>query len=145
MAKSLESQLGEMNAKLDESSRASQDMGSTKNRLQQENADLTRQLEEAESQVNQLSKQKASLSKALDEAKGVAEEEGRVRSKLQGENRNMQADLDSLRENLEDEAAGREDLQRLLTKVNFSYIIKYCNSIPFIVSTVYWLNNYNVF
>jgi chromosome segregation ATPase len=86
--------------------------------LQQENSDLSRQLEEAESQLSQLTKAKAALTKSLEEAKAAAEEEGRQRSKLQGENRNMQADLDQLREQLEEEQEGRADLQRLLTKAN---------------------------
>ena len=41
-----------------------------------------------------------------------------MRSKLQGEVRNLQADLDQLREQLEEEQEGRADLQRALTKAN---------------------------
>ena len=37
---------------------------------------------------------------------------------LQGENRNLSADMDQLREQLEEEQEGRGDLQRLLTKAN---------------------------
>ena len=41
-----------------------------------------------------------------------------MRSKLQGEVRNMTADMDQLREQLEEEQEGRADLQRALTKAN---------------------------
>ena len=41
-----------------------------------------------------------------------------MRSKLQGENRNMQGDLDTMRDQLEEEQEGRADMQRLLTKAN---------------------------
>lgn len=75
-------------------------------------------LQEAESQLSQLTKQKAALAKQLEESKAIAEDEGRMRSKLQGENRNMQGDLDTMREQLEEEQEGRSDLQRLLTKAN---------------------------
>ena len=76
MAKQLESQLHDLNAKLDDSSRNSQEMGSVRNRMDQENQDLGRQIEEIESQLSQMSKQKAALQKQMEEAKNVAEEEG---------------------------------------------------------------------
>ena len=41
-----------------------------------------------------------------------------ARSKLQSELRNMNADLDQLRENYEEEQEGRADTQRQLTKAN---------------------------
>ncbi len=86
--------------------------------MQAENAELARQLEEAESQINQLNKAKSSLQKQLEEAKGNLEEESRIRQKLQGENRNLVQDLDQLREQIEEEQEQRGDLQRHLTKAN---------------------------
>jgi chromosome segregation ATPase len=41
-----------------------------------------------------------------------------VRQKAQGELRNLQADLEQAREQLEEEQSGRADLQRLLQKAN---------------------------
>jgi len=58
------------------------------------------------------------MSKQLEEAKAGVEEESRLKTKLQGENRNLQADLDQLREQLEEEQSGRADMQRALTKAN---------------------------
>lgn len=89
-----------------------------KGRMQQETSELTRQLEEAESQVSQLTKAKQALQKQLEEARSNLEDESRMRAKMQGDNRNMQADLDQLREQLEEEQEGRGDLQRMLTKAN---------------------------
>ena len=79
MSKQLESQLGELNAKLDDSAREISELQNQKSRLQAENSDLTRQLEEAESQVNQLTKAKQNLTRCLEEAKGSLEDESRVR------------------------------------------------------------------
>ena len=87
-------------------------------RMQQDNTDLTRQLEESESQCNQLNKAKQALSKQLEELRAQLEDESRMRAKLQGEARNMQQDNDTLREQMEEEQEGKSDLQRLLTKAN---------------------------
>lgn len=46
------------------------------------------------------------------------EEESRMRQKLSNENRNLLADIDTLRENVEEEQEARAELQRALTKAN---------------------------
>jgi len=53
-------------------------MNSQRQRMQSENADLSRQLEESEHRVSVLSKDKASLAAQLEEAKRSLEEEARV-------------------------------------------------------------------
>lgn len=68
-----------------------QELQSQKSKSQAESTDLGRKLEEAESQMNLLTKAKQALTKTFDEAKGALEEETRVRTKLQGESRNLQA------------------------------------------------------
>lgn len=70
--------MNELNGKVDESNRTINDLQTQKNRLQQETADLTRQLEEAEHRVGTLTKEKASLSSQLEEAKRSLEDETRV-------------------------------------------------------------------
>lgn len=82
MAKALEGQLSEANAKLDEATRTINDMNAQKSRLAAENNDLMRQVEEAESQVNQLTKVKSQLASQLEEAKSSVEDESRVRSSM---------------------------------------------------------------
>lgn len=58
------------------------DFDAAKKKLSIENSDLLRQLEEAESQVSQLSKIKISLTTQLEDTKRLADEEGRVSSPI---------------------------------------------------------------
>jgi chromosome segregation ATPase len=118
VSKSLESQLSELNSKLDQAQREMTELNSSKARAQAEATDLGRKLEEAESQLNQFNKAKQALGKSLEEVKGNLEEETRVRQKLQSETRNLHADLDQLRESLEEEQSARSDMQRVIQKVN---------------------------
>jgi len=116
LAKSLEAQLSEANSRIDEANRNISELEGAKARASSEGGELGRQLEEAESQVNQLSKAKAGLAKQLEEAKSGLEDESRARAKLQSDNRNMQGDLDSLRDALEESESSKADLQRALQK-----------------------------
>ena len=68
-------------------------MNSSKGKSQAESTDLGHKLEEAESQLNLLTKAKQALTKSLEEAKAALEEETRVRTKIQGESRNLQASI----------------------------------------------------
>lgn len=79
VAKQLQQQLNEVQSKLDETNRTLNDFDSAKKKLSIENSDLLRQLEEAESQVSQLSKIKISLTTQLEDTKRLADEESRVR------------------------------------------------------------------
>jgi SMC interacting uncharacterized protein involved in chromosome segregation len=80
VAKQLQHQLNEVQGKLDETNRTLNDFDSAKKKLSIENSDLLRQLEEAESQVSQLSKLKISLTTQLEDTKRLADEESRVRT-----------------------------------------------------------------
>lgn len=70
--------LAEANAKLDESTRTLNDYDAAKKKLAVENADLLRQLEEADNQITMLAKVKFNLSSQLDECKKITEEESKV-------------------------------------------------------------------
>merc|ERR1711868_135500 len=115
-AKNLEAQLSEVNAKLDECSRNISDANQSKGRVLSENADVARQLEEAEAAVQKLNKEKFFLTKTLEEAKVNLDEETRIRQKLQSDHRALQNEVDGLRDALEEEQEGHADAQRLLTK-----------------------------
>lgn len=78
IAKQLQHQFNECQGKLDETNRTLNDFDAAKKKLSIENSDLLRQLEEAESQVSQLSKIKISLTTQLEDTKRLADEEGRV-------------------------------------------------------------------
>ncbi|NEU34441.1 hypothetical protein GN156_27710, partial [bacterium LRH843] len=69
MGKQLQHNLQEVQGKLDETNRTLNDFDAAKKKLSIENSDLLRQLEEAESQVSQLSKIKISLSTQLEDTK----------------------------------------------------------------------------
>ncbi len=69
LVKQLEAQVAEATAKVDDCNHSLQEINSAKGRLQAENVELARQLEEAESQVAQLQKAKQNAQKLLDEAK----------------------------------------------------------------------------
>ncbi|XP_037042171.1 myosin heavy chain, muscle isoform X14 [Bradysia coprophila] len=118
IAKQLQHTLNEVQGKLDETNRTLNDFDAGKKKLSIENSDLLRQLEEAESQVSQLSKIKISLTTQLEDTKRLADEESRERATLLGKFRNLEHDLDNLREQVEEEAEGKADLQRQLSKAN---------------------------
>ena len=90
LTKQFEAQLAELNAKLEQSAREIVELNSVKARSQAECAEFSRQIEESESQLNQLTKLKQNLSKQLEEAKTSLEEETRLRAKFQSEARNFQ-------------------------------------------------------
>ncbi|CAG9798367.1 unnamed protein product [Chironomus riparius] len=118
IAKQLQHTLNEVQGKLDETNRTLNDFDAQKKKLSIENSDLLRQLEEAESQVSQLSKIKISLTQQLEDTKRLADEEARERATLLGKFRNLEHDLDNLREQVEEEAEGKADMQRQLSKAN---------------------------
>lgn len=78
MNKQLQQQMTEVQAKLDEANRTISDFDAAKKKLAVENAEVLRQLEEAENQIGQLSKLKLSLTNQLDETKKMADDECRV-------------------------------------------------------------------
>uniref|UniRef100_A0A2M4CTJ8 Putative myosin class i heavy chain n=1 Tax=Anopheles darlingi TaxID=43151 RepID=A0A2M4CTJ8_ANODA len=118
IAKQLQHTLNEVQSKLDETNRTLNDFDASKKKLSIENSDLLRQLEDAESQVSQLSKIKISLTQQLEDTKRLADEEARERATLLGKFRNLEHDLDNLREQVEEEAEGKGDIQRQLSKAN---------------------------
>ena len=110
--------MNDLNSRIDEGTRAINELNSQKARLQNENTDLNRQLEDAESRIGSLTKERQSLLAQLDDAKKSVEDETRVRQKCQSEIRNLSADLDNLREQLEEEQEAKSDVQRQLSKAN---------------------------
>jgi len=103
---------------LEQALREIQELNNQKGKSQSESSDLGHKIEEVESQLNLLGKAKQTLTKSLEDAKAALEEETRLRAKIQGESRNLQGDLDQLKEQLEEEQGARSDMQRLITKAN---------------------------
>ena len=72
----------EANQKLDEMARALNEADSSRKKLQVENQDLTRQIEETENAIAALGKSKISLTTQLDDTKRLADGESRDRASL---------------------------------------------------------------
>ncbi|XP_047497307.1 myosin heavy chain, muscle-like [Penaeus chinensis] len=116
--KQLQHQYSEICAKLDEINRTLGDFDAAKKKLACENADLVRQLEEAENQVGQLSRLKLSLTNQLDDSRKLCDEESRGRATLLGKFRNLEHDIQALRDQLDEESDAKGDVLRMLSKAN---------------------------
>jgi len=116
--KHLQHQYGELYAKLDEVNRTLSDFDATKKKLACENADLVRQFEESEAQVSNLLRVKLSLTNQYDDTRKLADEEGRARATLYGKFRNLESDIATLREQLDEETEAKSDVLRMLSKAN---------------------------
>merc|ERR1712228_602128 len=116
--KQLLASLNEVNKKVEESNLTIGDFDFAKRKITAENADLMRQLGEMENQVNMLGKTKQSLVSQLDEARKVADVEAHERHSLLGKFKNLEHELNGVREQLEEESGLKEDTLRQLNKAN---------------------------
>merc|ERR1712141_964304 len=110
------STLNEGNKKVEEANLTLGDFENGKRKIAAENADLLRQLQELENQANMLSKLKAQHVGQLDEIRKFADDEARERSALLGKFKNLEHELDGIKEQLDEEASAREDVNRQLNK-----------------------------
>merc|ERR1712142_1212395 len=104
--------------KLDEANRCVSDMDAAKKKLSVENADLLRQYEEAGAQYSQLYKITQALGAQLEDVKKVTYDENKERVTLLGKYRNLEHDLDGLREQLNEEADAKWELSRNLQRAS---------------------------
>merc|ERR1719339_795041 len=123
MNKQMMGSLNDTQSKLDEANRTLNDFDAAKKKLSVENADLLRQLEEAENQNSMLGKLKVSLTCQLDDTKKIADEESRERATILGKFRNLEHDIDGLREQLDEEGEAKADTQRQLSKSSAECLI----------------------
>merc|ERR1712111_96741 len=91
---------------------------STKKRLQVENQDLNRQIEELEAAIANMNKGKISVTTQLEDTKSLADAEAKDRAALLTKFKMMSTDLENLREKLETEGMGRiEELEGARNKL----------------------------
>ena len=114
--KNLIASLNEVNKKVEEANLTLGDFDNAKKKIAAENADLLRQLGELENQANLLSKFKTQLVSQLDEARKCSDDNARDRLALLGKFKNLEHELDGMREQLEEEAGLKEDILRQLSK-----------------------------
>merc|ERR1712045_40767 len=94
----------EANQKLDDMARALNEADSSKKKLQVENQDLTRQIDETEAAIAALGKNKISLTTQLEDTKRLGDAESRDRAALLVKFKNLNSELESLRERIEEES-----------------------------------------
>jgi chromosome segregation ATPase len=82
MSKQVESQISDLSLQIEESKISYQEVSSVKVRLQAENSEFTRQIEESESRLNQLSREKHNYITQLEEARHALDDESRVFGKM---------------------------------------------------------------
>jgi len=114
--KQITNNMNDVQSRLDEANRSLGDFDVMKKKLALENGDLLRQLEEAEINIGQLSKLTVTLGNQLEETRKTGEDESKERSLLLGKFRNLEHDLDGLREQLDEESEGKTDAYRQLSR-----------------------------
>ncbi|NXJ09251.1 MYH4 protein, partial [Odontophorus gujanensis] len=118
VCRDLEDQYTEVRTKDDEHMRLINDMNTHKTRLQTENGELTRQLEEKESLISQLTRGKQAITQQTEELKRQLEEENKAKNALAHALQSARHDCDLLREQYEEEQEAKGELQRALSKAN---------------------------
>merc|ERR1712242_341438 len=106
----------EANQKLDEMARALNEADSSKKKLQVENQDLCRQIEETENAIAALGKNKISLTTQLEDTKRMGDAEARDRASLLSKFKNLNTELGNLKERIEEENEKKSDALKALSK-----------------------------
>ena len=102
--------------RLEDLQRALHEADGSKRKINVENCDLLHQFEEAERTAVSLSKDRSSLTTQLEDAKRLADAETRERINLLGKMRNLQHELEVMKEHLEEEADAKMEVERQLSK-----------------------------
>merc|ERR1719342_2006741 len=114
--KALVAQLNDMNKRVEEANMTLGDYESQKRKIAAENGDLLRVAGEINNNIMMVQKIKSALVTNLDEAKSVADNEARERALLLGKYKNLEHELDGIKENLDEETASREEVGRQIIK-----------------------------
>ncbi|XP_072308463.1 myosin heavy chain, fast skeletal muscle-like [Eucyclogobius newberryi] len=118
MCRSLEDQLSEMKSKNDQNVRQLNDIGVHKARLQTEHGEISRQLDEKDALISQLTRNKQAYTQQIEELKRHFEEEVKAKNALAHGLQSSRHDCDLLREQYEEEQEAKAELQRALSKAN---------------------------
>ncbi|XP_075702307.1 uncharacterized protein LOC142666212 [Rhinoderma darwinii] len=118
MCRTLEDQFSEVRSKDEEHIRVINDLNAHKARLQTENGENSRQLEEKESIISHLSRGKQAFTQQTEELKRQLEEETKAKNALAHALQSSRHDCDLLREQYEEEQEAKGELQRALSKAN---------------------------
>merc|ERR1712061_466399 len=108
----------ESNQKLDDMARALNEADSSRKKLQVENQDLLRQIDETENAIATLGKNKISLSTQLEDTKRLGDSEARDRAALLAKFKNLNTELENLKERIDEESQKKSDALKALSKSN---------------------------
>merc|ERR1719297_466573 len=108
--------LNDLNKKVEETNLLLGDLEAAKRRLTSENADTLRQLQELQNNASLLAKTRAGLASSLEEAKNVADHEAKERVSLLGKYRNLEHELDGLKQTFDEEVGAKENVARQVAK-----------------------------
>merc|ERR1712015_246550 len=114
--KVLVNQLNDMSKKVEEANMTLGDYESIKRKTAAENGDLLRVAGDINNNIMMIQKIKSSLQTNLEEAKNGADNEARERHLLLGKYKNLEHELDGIKENLDEECASREEVSRQINK-----------------------------
>merc|ERR1712042_376414 len=114
--KALLDQLNATNKKVDAANLTLGDYAMSKNKIANENAELFRIVGDLENNLNIIAKSKSALGAQLNDVKALCDNEARERQLLLGKFRNLEHELDGAKEALDEEAAGRDNILRLVAK-----------------------------
>merc|ERR1712128_55427 len=92
------------------------DYGMSKNKIANENSELFRIVGDLDNNLNMLAKAKTALGAQLNDVKALCDNEARERQLLLGKFRNLEHEVDGAKEALDEEAAGRDNILRLVAK-----------------------------
>merc|ERR1719474_1684516 len=112
----LNQQLSDLTRRCEDANLTLSDFDFSKKKVVIENADILRNIEELDNNNNVLSKIKHTLTAQLDEQKKIADDEAKERVFLLGKFRNLEHEVDTTREQLEEETQSKADALRMLSK-----------------------------
>merc|ERR1711973_992963 len=114
--KLIQQQMYDAQGRLEELQRALHEADGSKRKITVENCDLVHQFEEAERNAASLSKDRSSLTTQLEDSKRLADAETRERINLLGKMRNLQHELEVMKEHLDEEYEAKMEIERQLSK-----------------------------
>merc|ERR1712045_5393 len=114
--KVIQQQIYDAQGRLEELQRSLHEADGQKRKITVENCDLVHQFEEAERTAATLSKDRSSLTTQLEDAKRLADAETRERINLLGKMRNLQHELEVMKEHLDEEYEAKMEVERQLSK-----------------------------
>jgi len=112
----LQQQHSEANRKGEEANLMLNDYEASKKKTIAENVELLRNVEELDNNNMVMGKIKGTLTSQLDEARQISDDESKERSFIFGKYRNLEHEVDMVREQLEEEAQSKADALRMLSK-----------------------------